>query len=327
MNRRALIALALSLAVGAVGMADAPAASGADYPSRYIRIVVPYAPGGGTDTIARILAQKLSDGWHQSVVVENRPGAAGIIGSEIVAKAAPDGYTLLVVAGAHAVNPSLYSQLPYDTVKDFADVAFLGTAPNILVVHPSVAARSVRDVVALAKSKPGQLTFGSGGVGQTPHLAGELFKHMAQVDITHVPYKGGAPAMADLIGGKISMMFGGMTLTLPYVKAGTLRAIATTGASRSSELPDLPTVGESGLPGYEANEWFGLFAPAATPADIVQTLNTEVRKILSQPDTRRQFATLGTEVVEMDVRAFSAFVSGQVAKWEKIVKDAGIHAE
>jgi tripartite-type tricarboxylate transporter receptor subunit TctC len=214
-------------------------ASSRDYPVKPIRVIVPYAPGGGTDTTARILAQKLTEQWGQSVIVDNRPGAAGIIGSDIVAKATPDGYTLLVVAGAHAINPSLYSKLPYDTVKDFAPVAFLVTAPNILVVNPSIPATSVKELIALAKAKPGQLSFGSGGVGQTPHLAGELFKSMAGVDMSHIPYKGGAPATADLIAGRISLMFGGMVLTLPHVKGGKLRALATTGAG--AEVVDMNT--------------------------------------------------------------------------------------
>jgi tripartite-type tricarboxylate transporter receptor subunit TctC len=288
---------------------------------------VPYAPGGGTDTTGRILAQKLTDKLGQSVIVDNRPGAAGIIGSDIVAKAAPDGYTLLVVAGAHAINPSLYRKLPYDTVKDFAPVAFLVTAPNILVVNTSIPANSVKELIALVKAKPGQLSFGSGGIGQTPHLAGELFKSMAGVTINHIPYKGGAPATTDLIGGRISMMFGGMVLTLPYVKAGRLRALATTGATRSKAVPDLPTIAESGLPGYEADEWFGAFAPASTPRNILQKLNTNTRDILVTPDAQQQFAGLGAEFVDMNVREFADFVKKQIAKWANVVKDANIQTE
>lgn len=325
MNRKFPITLLTSIAV--LVFFQTGVASSRDYPVKPIRVIVPYAPGGGTDTTARILAQKLTDKWGQSVVVDNRPGAAGIIGSDIVAKAALDGYTLLVVAGAHAINPSLYAKLPYDTVKDFAPAAFLVTAPNILVVNPSIPATSVKELIALAKAKPGQLNFGSGGVGQTPHLAGELFKSMAEVDMNHIPYKGGAPATADLIGGRISVMFGGMVLTLPHVKAGRLRALATTGARRSKAVPDLPTIAEAGLPGYEADEWFGAFAPAGTPRDIVQTLNAGIRGILSVPDAQQQFAGLGAEVVDMEVREFSDFVKKQIAKWAKVVKDANIRAE
>jgi len=302
-------------------------ASSSDYPVKPIRVIVPYAPGGGTDTTGRILAQKLTDKLGQSVIVDNRPGAAGIIGSDIVAKAAPDGYTLLVVAGAHAINPSLYRKLPYDTVKDFAPVAFLVTAPNILVVNTSIPANSVKELIALVKAKPGQLSFGSGGIGQTPHLAGELFKSMAGVTINHIPYKGGAPATTDLIGGRISMMFGGMVLTLPYVKAGRLRALATTGATRSKAVPDLPTIAESGLPGYEADEWFGAFAPASTPRNILQKLNTNTRDILVTPDAQQQFAGLGAEFVDMNVREFADFVKKQIAKWANVVKDANIQTE
>ena len=302
-------------------------ASSSDFPVKPIRVIVPYAPGGGTDTTGRILAQKLTDKLGQSVIVDNRPGAAGIIGSDIVAKAAPDGYTLLVVAGAHAINPSLYRKLPYDTVKDFAPVAFLVTAPNILVVNTSIPANSVKELIALVKAKPGQLSFGSGGIGQTPHLAGELFKSMAGVTINHIPYKGGAPATTDLIGGRISMMFGGMVLTLPYVKAGRLRALATTGATRSKAVPDLPTIAESGLPGYEADEWFGAFAPASTPRNILQKLNTNTRDILVTPDAQQQFAGLGAEFVDMNVREFADFVKKQIAKWANVVKDANIQTE
>ncbi len=325
MNRK--ITIALLTAIAAPAIIETAAAATRDYPVKPVRVIVPYAPGGGTDTTARILAQKLTDKWGESFVVDNRPGAAGIIGSDIVAKAAPDGYTLLVVAGAHAINPSLYAKLPYDTAKDFAPVAFLVTAPNILVVNSSIPATSLNELIALAKARPGQLSFGSGGVGQTPHLAGELFKSMVGVDLNHIPYKGGAPATADLIGGRISMMFGGMVLTLPHVKAGRLRALATTGARRSRAAPDLPTIAEAALPGYEADEWFGAFAPAGAPRDVVRSLNTAIRGILSVPEAQQRFAGLGAEVVDMDVRQFSEFVRKQIAKWAKVVKDAHIHAE
>lgn len=322
-----VISIALLNSVAMLVFFQAGAAANRDYPVKPIRVIVPYAPGGGTDTTGRILAQKLTEKFGQSVIVDNRAGAAGIVGSDIVAKAAPDGYTLLLVAGAHAINPSLYAKLPYDTVKDFAPVAFLVTAPNILVVNPSIPANSVQELIALAKAKRGQLNFGSGGVGQTPHLAAELFKSMAGVAMNHVPYKGGAPATIDLIGGRLSMMFGGMVLTLPHVKAGRLRALATTGARRSQAVPELPTIAEAGLPGYEADEWFGAFAPAGMPRHIVQTLNTGMRGILRVPDVQQQFAGLGAEVVDMDVREFSDFVKKQIAKWAKVVKDANIHTE
>ncbi len=297
------------------------------YPNKPVRVIVPYAAGGGTDTAARIIAQKLTEKWGHSVVVDNRPGAAGIIGSDLVAKAQPDGYTLLVAAGAHAINPGLYQKLPYDTRKDFAPVAFLVTAPNILVVNPSVHVASVRELIDLAKAKPGQLNFGSGGAGQTPHLAAELFKSMAGVDMSHVPYKGGAPATLDLLSGRISVMFGGMVLTLPHVKSGKLRALAITGARRSKTVPELPTIGESGLPGYEADEWFGMFAPAGTPRAVVESLNGTVRALLKMPDTQERFSTLGAEVVDMDVQGFAAFVDKQIGKWAQVIKAANIRAE
>jgi len=313
--------------IAALTLCPTGVASSRDYPIKPIRVIVPYAPGGGTDTTARILAQKLTDKWGQSVIVDNRPGAAGIIGSDIVAKATPDGYTLLVVAGAHAINPSLYSKLPYDTVKDFAPVAFLVTAPNILVVNPSIPATSVKELIALAKAKPGQLSFGSGGVGQTPHLAGELFKSMAGVDMSHIPYKGGAPATADLIAGRISLMFGGMVLTLPHVKGGKLRALATTGAKRSKAVPDLPTIAESGLPGYEADEWFGMFAAAGISGKVVEILQSGVRDVLSARDAQERFEGLGAEVVDMNTREFATFFQRQITKWSKVIKGANIRAE
>jgi tripartite-type tricarboxylate transporter receptor subunit TctC len=302
-------------------------AAAADYPSKPIRIIVPYAAGGGTDTAARIIAQKLTEKWRETVVVDNRPGAAGIVGTDIVAKAVADGHTLLLAAGAHAINPWLYPKLPYDARKDFAPVAFVVTAPNILVVTPSLAVSSAKDLIAVAKSKPGQLNYGSGGAGQTPHLAAELFKSMAGIDMTHVPYKGGAPATVDLLAGRISVMFGGMVLTLPHVKSEKLRALATTGAKRAKAVPDLPTIAEAALPGYEADEWFGIWAPAGTPVRVTTALNASMREILRLPDAQERFAGLGAEVLDMDTREFGVFVQKQMAKWAKVIKDANIRAE
>lgn len=324
-RKKSIAAILTALVAGLSSYAESTMS--AEYPTKPLRVIVPYAPGGGTDTAARIIAQKLTETWHQIVVVDNRPGAAGIIGSDLVAKAPPDGHTLLVAAGAHAINPSLYRKLPYDVHKDFAHIAFLVTAPNILVVNPSVQANSVKELIALAKATPGQLNFGSGGAGQTPHLAGELFKSMAGVDMTHVPYKGGAPATADLIGGRISVMFGGMVLTLPHVKAGKLRALATTGAVRAKAVSNLPTIAESGLPGYEADEWFGMWTPAGTPPPIVQKLNGAVRGVLKMPDTQERFATLGAEVVDMNTKQFAAFEQKQIAKWAKVAREANIRAD
>lgn len=324
-RKKSIAAILTALVAGLSSYAESTMS--AEYPTKPLRVIVPYAPGGGTDTAARIIAQKLTETWRQIVVVDNRPGAAGIIGSDLVAKAPPDGHTLLVAAGAHAINPSLYRKLPYDVHKDFAHIAFLVTAPNILVVNPSVQANSVKELIALAKATPGQLNFGSGGAGQTPHLAGELFKSMAGVDMTHVPYKGGAPATADLIGGRISVMFGGMVLTLPHVKAGKLRALATTGAVRAKAVSNLPTIAESGLPGYEADEWFGMWTPAGTPPPIVQKLNGAVRGVLKMPDTQERFATLGAEVVDMNTKQFAAFEQKQIAKWAKVAREANIRAD
>ncbi|MPZ47124.1 MAG: tripartite tricarboxylate transporter substrate binding protein [Betaproteobacteria bacterium] len=313
---------ALGLALAAIGCASA-----AGYPTKPVRIIVPYAPGGGTDTAARIVAQKLTEKWQETFVVDNRPGAAGIVGTDIVAKAAPDGHTLLFAAGAHAINPALYTKLPYDAGKDFAPVAFVVTAPNILVVTPALPATSTKELIALAKAKPGQLNYGSGGAGQTPHLAAELFKSMAGIDMRHVPYKGGAPATADLLAGRISVMFGGMVLTLPHVKSGKLRALATTGARRAKAVPELPTISEAALPGYEADEWFGTWAPVGTPPAVSATLNGAIREILRTPAAQERFAGLGAEAIDMDTRAFGEFVRGQMAKWAKVIKDANIRAD
>jgi len=296
------------------------------YPTRAIRIVVPYAPGGGTDTTARVLGQKLTDAWGPPVVIDNRPGAAGIIGTEIVAKAAPDGYTLIVVAGAHAINPSLYAKLPYDTGRAFEPVSLLVSAPNVLAVHPSIPARSTKELVALARARPGQLTFGSGGAGQVPHLAGELFKLIAGVDMVHVPYKGGAPATADVIGGQLSMIFGGMVLTFPHVQSGKLRALGTTGARRARAMADLPTLAEAGLPGFEAAEWFGLFAPAGTPRPVIDRVNAETARILAQPDVHDRLASLGAEIAGGPPDQLAMHVRSEMSRWAKVVQAAKLRA-
>ena len=267
-----------------------------DFPARSVRLIVPQSAGGGADILARTVGQKLSEAWGQPVVIDNRPGAAGIIGTEAVAKAAPDGYTLLMGAiSTHAINPSLYKTLSYDPVKDFAPVTMVATAPLLVVVHPSLPVNSTQELIALAKAKPGQLFFASAGSGNSAHLAGELFKTMANVDLVHVPYKGATPAETDLIGGQVSVMFSSILSALPHAKAGKMKALAVTSARRSSIAPDLPTVAESGVPGYDVNPWYGLFAPAGTPRAIVERINRDVARILAQPDVRQRFATLGAE--------------------------------
>ncbi len=301
-----------------------PAFAKEAYPTKPIRMVVGFNAGGATDIIARIIGQKLSEALGQPIVVDNRPGATGIIGTEWVAKSAPDGYTLLMVtAGTHAINASLYKKLPYDPAKDFTNVILTATAPNILVVHPAVPIKTVKDLIDLAKAKPGQLTFGSAGTGSTLHLSGEMFKALAGADIVHVPYKGGAPAMTDLLGGRLTMMFDSISQAVPHIKAGKIRAIAVTTAKRVTAFPDVPTIAESGVPGYEAIAWFGIVGPANIPKDIVARLNSEVEKILKMPDVRERLAELGTEPTGGTPDQFTAHIKAEIAKWAKVVESSG----
>lgn len=309
-----LLAVPLALAVGdAVGQA---------YPSKPIRFVVPLSAGAG-DTLTRTIGQKMSESWNQPVVVENRPGAGSTIGTEIVAKATPDGYTLLMASFSHAVNPSLYAKLPYDTLKDFAAVTLIGSAPNVLTVHPSVPANSVADVIALAKAQPGKLNFASAGNGSSSHMAGELFKSLTGAQIVHVPYKGAAPAMTDLLAGQVQMAFDPLPSSLANIKAGKLRPIAVTSAKRSGALPEVPTVGET-VPGYELAVWYGVVAPANTPKEIVGRVHTEIVKVLSMPDVRERVAGLGFETTSGTPEQFQAFIETEVAKWGKVVREAGL---
>jgi tripartite-type tricarboxylate transporter receptor subunit TctC len=302
--------------------ADAPA-----YPTKAVRLVVPFAPGGSNDIMARLMSQKFSESWRQQVVVDNRAGASGIVGTDIVAKAPPDGYTLLIMSLTFTVNPSLFRKLPYDTERDLVPVTLVASAPLMLVVHPSVPAKSVQELLSYAKAQPGKLNFGSGGQGTTPHLAGEMLKMMAGVQMTHVPYKGGGPALSDLIGGQIQLMLENIPSTLAYAKAGKLRALAVTGLKRSSLVPDLPTLDESGLKGYEIVGWNGFFFPTGTPRAIVQRLHAETVRALAQPDTRERLATLGAEAVGSSPEEFRAFVKAEIAKWARLVKEAGLKVE
>ncbi len=299
-------------------------AAGQSYPSKPIRIVVPFPPGGATDILARAVGVELTRAWGQPVPVENRPGAGGNIGADMVAKAAPDGYTLVMgTVGTHAINMSLYSKMPYDTVKDFAPVTLVASVPNILVVHPSLPVKTVHDLIELAKSKPGQIYFASSGNGTSIHLAGELFKTMAGVNMVHVPYKGSAPAVADLLGGQVSCMFDNMPSSLPHVKAGKLRGIAVTSARRSPATPDLPTIAEAGLPGYEASSWFGILAPAGTPREIVTKLNQTIVASLQTPEMRERLSSQGAEPVGDTPEEFAAYIKSEIAKWAKVVKASG----
>ncbi len=298
------------------------------YPNKPIRFIVPFPPGGGADILARIVGEKLTKNWRQPVVIDNRPGGNGFIGAQIAAKAAPDGYTIYLGNSDHlTVNPCLYSKMPYDTVKDFAPVTPVAYQKLILIVHPTVPAASVKELISLAKSKPGQLNFASWGTGSVGHLTGELFKTMAGVDMVHIPYKGSSPAFTDLLGGQVSLMFATIAAGSPHVKSGKLRALAITGAKRSPALPDVPTVAEAGLPGFEIASWNGVFAPAGTPKEIVTKLNTEIVKILSMPDVNERLSALGAEPAGMTPEQFAAIIKADLNKWAKIAKDAGIRLD
>jgi tripartite-type tricarboxylate transporter receptor subunit TctC len=302
----------------------APSAFAQVYPNHTIRLVVPFPAGGTTDILARDVAKKLTDTLGQPVVVDNRAGAAGNIGADIVAKAAPDGYTLLMgTVGTHAINPSLYAKMPYDHVKDFVPIVLVAGVPNVLVVNPSVPINSVADLIKLAKTKPGTINFASSGSGTSIHLSGELFKTMAGVDMTHVPYKGSSPALVDLMGGQVQIMFDNLPSSLALIKSGKLRAIAVTSQKRAPVLPDVPTVAESGLPGFEASSWFGILAPAGTPAPIVAKLNAEVNKWLQSPEAKEQLLAQGAEPAGGPPEQFVAHIRAESDKWAKVVKASG----
>ena len=309
-----------------LGMPLALSAQGA-YPNKPIRMVVPYPPGGPTDVLGRIVAQKLSESLGQQVVVENRPGASGMIGSEIVAKAAPDGYTLLTNASIHVINPSLYPKMNFDALRDFAPVSLIAQVPLILVVNPALPAKSVTELIALGKAQPNLLNFGSSGNAAAPHLAGESFKIATGVQMQHVPYKGSAPALTDLIGGQVQLIFDSMPSAMPHVKSGKIRALAVTTAKRSPTVPDLPTVTESGVPGFDISTWYGVWAPAGTPKDIVNKVAGEMAKALQQPAVRERLAALGAEPVGNTPEEFAAYCQSELAKWSKIVKESGAKAD
>jgi tripartite-type tricarboxylate transporter receptor subunit TctC len=311
----------------AFGLLVAAFAAGAwaqDYPTKPIRIVVPFPPGGATDLLARAVAQRLTEKWGQAVIVDNRPGAGGNIGSELVAKAAPDGYTLeMGTVGTHAINASLYAKMPYDHVKDFVPIVLVAAVPNVLVVNPSLPVKSVQELIAYAKANPGKLNFASSGNGTSIHLSGELFKVMAGVQMTHVPYKGSAPALQDLIAGQVQLMFDNLPPSLPQIKAGKLRALAVTTAKRSPALPDLPTIAESGLPGFESSSWFGLLAPAGTPQPIVAKLNAEVNAWLATPEAKEKLLASGANPAGGSPEDFAKHIAAETAKWQKVVKESG----
>src|SRR5688572_2085276 len=298
------------------------------YPAKSIRMVVPFPAGGFSDVFGRILSGKMNESWGQSVVVENRPGAGGNIGADVVAKAPPDGYTLVMgTIGTHAINATLFSKLPYDPVRDFTAVAFVVEAEGLLVVHPSLPVKSAKDLIALARSRPGQLSYASAGAGTTSHLAGEVFKTMAKVDITHVPYKGNVPAIADLMSGETQMLFATLPTVLPQVKAKRLRGVAVLGSKRSAALPEMPTLSESGVKGFEVNNWTGLLAPAGTPAATVSRLNAEALRVMQLPEVQARLPREGLRHVAMTPQQFGDFVKAEKEKWAPIVKATGAKAD
>jgi tripartite-type tricarboxylate transporter receptor subunit TctC len=303
-------------------------AAAQSYPSKPIRLIVPFAAGGGNDNVARLVGKRLADGLGQPVLVDNRPGAGGVVGAELAAKSAPDGYTLFLGGvGSHAINPNLHEKLPYDPIKDFAPVALLAQAPLVLVVHPSVPAKSVAELTAYARAHPGKLNFASNGNGSSSQLAAVMFDSMAGVEMVHVPYKGLSPALADLLSGQVQLMFSSVVAILPHIKAGKLRGLAVTGAKRLASLPELPTIAESGLPGYEASSWYGILAPAGTPRDIVMKLNAGLAKALEQPEVRNSLLAEGAEPVGGSPEAFAAHIRAEKERLGKLIRDAKIRLE
>ncbi len=320
-SRRTLLA---ALAIAAVGSVPATAFAQAAYPTKPVTIIVPFAAGGTTDILARIVGQALTAELGQSVVVDNRAGAGGNIGGSLAARAAPDGYTLFMgTVGTHAINASLYKKMSFDPIKDFAPLTRVANVPNLLVANPAQPFKTVPELIAYAKANPGKLNFGSSGSGSSIHLSGELFKSMAKVDMVHVPYKGSAPAVTDLLGNQIGIMFDNMPSAIQHVRSGKLVPIAVTTAKRSPELPNVPTIAEAGVPGYEATSWFGMFAPAGTPAPVLAKLNTALVKVLNQADVKKKINDQGAETMSETPEQFAAFIKAESLKWGKVVKESG----
>ena len=307
-----------------VSLAVAATVSAQSYPARPIRMIVPFSPGGTSDTLARILGQKMTEAWGQQVVVDSRPGASGIIGTEVAARAPADGYTLMHGnLSQFAINPSLFSKLSYDTLRDFVPLSLIGTAPQLLAVYPGVAAKSVTELIQLAKARPGALNFGSGGAGTLAYVGGEMFKSAAGINIVHISYKGTVLALNDLLGGQVQLMFSDIPIALPHAKSSKLRALAVTGAQRTPLVPDMPTVAESGLPGYALDNWWGILAPRGVPPDIVAKLNAEIVRVHGLPDVRERYAGLGVEAVSSTPPRFTEYIKSEAARFGKLLKDAG----
>ena len=315
---RLLSAFALLLAL------TAPAA--AEYPDRPVRLIIPFPPGGSNDVVGRLVTNQLSEKLGHKVYVDNRGGAGGVLGTEAAAAAAPDGYTLLIISIAHAVNPALY-KLNYDPIKSFTPISILATGPNVLAVNPQLPVKNVAELVALAKQKPGELDYASAGVGSFQHLGGELFKLVAGVNLQHVPYKGGGPAMADVIAGHVKVMFSSLVQTTPFIQSGQLRALGVGGSKRNPVLPDVPTIAEAGVPGYEANNWWGIMAPAGTPKEIVDRLYRDIQATITSPELKAAFDREGASAVTMTTEEFSKYIENEIVKWGRVVKEGNIKAQ
>ncbi len=316
---RKLLAVALTVAAGA--------ACAQSYPNKAVRLVVPFLAGGSTDIVGRTVGQKLSELWGQPVVVDNRPGGGTTIGTDMVAKAAPDGYMLLVTPAPFTINPSLLNKLPYDALNDFAPITLINTTPLVLVVNPGVPAKSVKELIALAKARPGELNFGSSGTGGSNHLAGELFNAMAGVKMVHIPYKGNAGALTDIVGGHLDVVYNGLTSALALIKGGKLRVLAVTSLQRNAALPDVPTLDETGLKGFEAVAWNGLTAPAKTPRDVIAKINADVLRVVNSPELKERLKAEGSDPVGSNPEQFAKFLRDEIAKWAKVIKFAKVKAE
>jgi len=321
-NRYRTIVLAGVIAAGLAAQVLAQ-----PYPSRPVRIISPFAPGGGNDALCRILSQRLGENLKQQVIVENRAGANGIVGTEVAARSAPDGYTIVLIPSGHAVNVSLYKKLPFDALRDFSPITLVGSSPLVLAVHPSLPVKNVKDLIALAKARPGQLTYVSAGIGASGHLGGALFETLTNTRMLHIPYKGMALAITDLMSGQVTMTFGTSLSVVPHARSGRLRALATTGSKRSPALPDLPTVAEAGVPGYEASLWYGFVGPARLPPEIVQRLNSAIVAVLQMPEIRERLASQGVDPQHNTPDEFAKLLVSDVDRWAKVIQRAGVQAE
>ncbi len=305
----------------------APAFAQLPYPSKPVRIISPFAPGGGNDALCRIVSQRLGENLKQPIIIENRAGANGIVGTEVAARSAPDGYTIVLIPSGHAVNATLYKKLPFDSIRDFSPISLVGSSPLVLAVHPSLPVRNVKDLIALARARPGQLTYGSAGVGSSGHLGGALFETLTNTKMVHIPYKGMSPAITDLMAGQVTMTFGTSLSVVPQVRSGRLRALATTGAKRSPALPDLPTIAETGLPGYEASLWYGFVGPARLPPEIVNRLNSAIVAVLQSSEVRERLASQGVDPQYNTPEEFAKLLVSDVERWAKVIQRAGVQAE